>query len=54
REFRAGCAIMDVLNAVESVQVNLRGLLTQKNKNKGKGNGDENAKSLKGTRQSPE
>lgn len=30
REFRAGCAIMDILNAVESVQSSLR-LLLEKN-----------------------
>ncbi|KAF9166292.1 hypothetical protein BGX21_000653 [Mortierella sp. AD011] len=35
REFRAGCAIMDVLNAVESVQSILRGLL-EKNGTKGR------------------
>ncbi|KAF9190646.1 hypothetical protein BGZ51_008393 [Haplosporangium sp. Z 767] len=34
REFRAGCAIMDVLNAVESVQTSLR-LLLEKNRLKG-------------------
>ncbi|KAF9323096.1 hypothetical protein BG006_001766 [Podila minutissima] len=31
REFRAGCAIMDVLNAVDSVQESLRALLEKKN-----------------------
>jgi len=31
REFRAGCAIMDVLNAVESVQSSLRILLEKQN-----------------------
>jgi len=30
REFRAGCAIMDVLNAVESAQESLRQLLAGK------------------------
>lgn len=30
REFRAGCAIMDVLNAVDSVQESLRALLEKK------------------------
>ncbi|KAG0307163.1 Methyltransferase-like protein 7B [Dissophora globulifera] len=35
REFRAGCAIMDVLNAVESVQSSLR-ILLEKNGQKGR------------------
>ncbi|KAG0197939.1 hypothetical protein BGX28_008571 [Mortierella sp. GBA30] len=35
REFRAGCAIMDVLNAVESVQSSLR-LLLEKNGSRGR------------------
>ncbi|KAF9576142.1 hypothetical protein EC968_010265 [Mortierella alpina] len=35
REFRAGCAIMDVLNAVESVQASLR-MLLEKNGSRGR------------------
>ncbi|KAF9950847.1 hypothetical protein BGZ72_007564 [Mortierella alpina] len=35
REFRAGCAIMDVLNAVESVQTSLR-MLLEKNGSRGR------------------
>ncbi|KAG0335166.1 hypothetical protein BG000_007742 [Podila horticola] len=36
REFRAGCAIMDVLNAVDSVQESLRALLEKKSASKGR------------------
>jgi hypothetical protein len=36
REFRAGCAIMDVLNAVESVQSSLRLLLEKNGESKGR------------------
>ncbi|KAG0038625.1 hypothetical protein BGZ82_011436 [Podila clonocystis] len=36
REFRAGCAIMDVLNAVDSVQESLRALLEKKSASMGR------------------
>lgn len=33
RQFKAGCALMDVLNAVESVQERIRAFLKERTKN---------------------